>query len=242
MKLIMENWREYQKTDEGIGAFIPGSSERKMNNALKKLEDPKHKSAWAKIRQEIKETGEAYRLLKKSFKTELSDGEQDILMTQVKDLAKGTTLAALLAVPGSSLLLPFVGKHLAPTAFKESLRLTENTAEDKAKDVREYYGIDLWMKGPFGGSDYEAPMVEVESIFVPKEKRGQGIATDVMFELGRWADSNGYVLALDPSSDFGSSVAKLKKFYSQFGFVSNKGRNKDFRTRSAMIRPLRKKK
>ena len=197
MKLIMENWREYQKTDEGIGAFIPGSSERKMNNALKKLEDPKHKSAWAKIRQEIKETGEAYRLLKKAFKTELNDDEQEALMTQ---------------------------------------------AEDKAKDVREYYGIDLWMKGPFGGSDYEAPMVEVESIFVPKEKRGQGIATDVMFELGRWADSNGYVLALDPSSDFGSSVAKLKKFYSQFGFVSNKGRNKDFRTRSAMIRPLRKKK
>ena len=121
MKLLMENWREYQKANEGIGAYIPGSSERKMDIAVKKLEDPKHKSAWEKIRQEIKETGEAYRLLKKSFREKLTDKEQEILMLQLKDLAKGTTLAAILTVPGSSLLLPLLTKYLAPTAFRESL-------------------------------------------------------------------------------------------------------------------------
>ena len=107
---------------------------------------------------------------------------------------------------------------------------------DKAAEIRDHYGIDLWMKGPYGGNKYEPDIVEIESLVVPKEKRGKGIATDVMFELVRWADSNGYILALDPSSDFGSSVLRLRKFYSQFGFSGNKGRKKDYRTRYAMIR------
>ena len=107
---------------------------------------------------------------------------------------------------------------------------------NKAAEIRDYYGIDLWMKGPYGGDQYEPDIVEIESLVVPEEKRGQGIATDVMFELVRWADSNGYILALDPSSDFGSSVSRLRKFYSQFGFSGNKGRKKDYRTRYAMIR------
>jgi len=115
------------------------------------------------------------------------------------------------------------------------------TGEAKAQEIRDHYGISFEMKDPKGGDEYEAPYVEIEVLFIPKEKRGQGIATDVMFDLIRWADSNGYILALDPSSDFGSSVARLRKFYGQFGFVGNKGRNKDFRTRYAMIRQPKKK-
>ena len=109
------------------------------------------------------------------------------------------------------------------------------TGEAKAQEIRDHYGISFEMKDPKGGDEYEAPYVEIEVLFIPKEKRGQGIATDVMFDLIRWADSNGYILALDPSSDFGSSVARLRKFYGQFGFVGNKGRNKDFRTRYATV-------
>jgi len=48
MKLLFENWREYL-TQESLAAYIPGTSERKINKAIaleKALDDPEHKSAW----------------------------------------------------------------------------------------------------------------------------------------------------------------------------------------------------
>ena len=35
---------------------------------------------------------------------------------------------------------------------------------DKAAEIRDYYGIDLWMKGPYGGDQYEPDIVEIESL------------------------------------------------------------------------------
>ena len=86
------------------------------------------------------------------------------------------------------------------------------------------------------GDEYEPHIVPIDSIVVPKEKRGQGIGSQIMERLIDWADENNYILGLDPSSDFGSSVTKLRKFYGRFGFVRNLGRKKDYRTRLAMIR------
>jgi len=125
MKLLFENWREYL-TQESLAAYIPGTSERKINKAIaleKALDDPEHKSAWDKIKEEIKETGEAYALLKKSFKQQLTDDEKETLWTQIKDIVKGTALGAMFAAPGGSLLLPIVLKYagniLKPTAFRD---------------------------------------------------------------------------------------------------------------------------
>ena len=50
------------------------------------------------------------------------------------------------------------------------------------------------------------------------------------------ADAQGIDLALTPSDAFGSSTARLERFYRRFGFVPNKGRNKDFTTRERMLR------
>jgi hypothetical protein len=48
---------------------------------------------------------------------------------------------------------------------------------------------------------------------------------------------NVQVVTLTPSTDYGaSSVSRLKKFYKQFGFVENKGRNKDYEISEAMYR------
>ena len=105
-----------------------------------------------------------------------------------------------------------------------------------AQGLRSRYGVDLWMIGPSYGSEHAPAIVTIESIVVPKENRRQGVGSSVMFDVIRWADKNGYILALSPSSDFGGSVPKLRKFYKQFGFVRNLGRNKDFRTARAMIR------
>lgn len=101
-----------------------------------------------------------------------------------------------------------------------------------ANEVKERYpGITLH----FSGSEYSG-FATLALISVPKEMRGQGIATKVMKEIVDEADANGWNMALTPSADFGSSKARLIKFYSQFGFVPNSGRNKDYTTQETMLR------
>jgi hypothetical protein len=39
------------------------------------------------------------------------------------------------------------------------------------------------------------------------------------------------------ASDFGGNKNRLVGFYKRFGFVENKGKNKDFSTMDLMIRP-----
>ena len=108
---------------------------------------------------------------------------------------------------------------------------TPTSVTDFAREIRQYYGIEFWLRPSTDN------IVKLDSIVVPKAARKRGTGTDAMFDLIRFADKNDLILALTPSKDFGAtSVARLKRFYSQFGFVSNKGRNKDYRTRETMIR------
>lgn len=76
----------------------------------------------------------------------------------------------------------------------------------------------------------------ISRIVVQTEQRNAGIGTAVMQRLADWADSNGKVLALTPSSDFGGSKERLGKFYKRFGFIENKGRSKDFAISESMLR------
>ncbi len=78
--------------------------------------------------------------------------------------------------------------------------------------------------------------IDLSRIVVPKELRGQGIGSTVMQDLIDYADQSGKQVRLSPTSDFGGSPTRLKKFYKEFGFVENRGRNKDFSTRETMIR------
>jgi GNAT superfamily N-acetyltransferase len=84
---------------------------------------------------------------------------------------------------------------------------------------------------------FESPeAIELSRIVVPKEMRNKGIGSQVMEDLIQYADENAKQVRLSPSSDFGGSPTRLKKFYKEFGFVENKGKNKDFSTRETMIR------
>ena len=61
-----------------------------------------------------------------------------------------------------------------------------------------------------------------------------------MNDLIDYADTNGQIIALTPSKDFGGNVNRLIQFYKRFGFKMNKGANKNFEFRDTMLRePLK---
>lgn len=111
------------------------------------------------------------------------------------------------------------------------------------KDIEELQG--RLVEERYGGvetSIYEQPNGDIllGKIDVDDDMQGQGYGTKAMNEIARYADANGLRVLLSPSTDFGaSSVGRLKKFYKRFGFVENKGRNKDFTTKESMIREPR---
>jgi|TARA_B110000503_G_scaffold99410_1_gene148731 predicted GNAT family N-acyltransferase len=73
-------------------------------------------------------------------------------------------------------------------------------------------------------------------IIVPKELRSTGIGTKTMQDIVDRMDREDAIIALTPDTTFGSSKGRLIQFYKSFGFVPNKGRNKDFHFRETMIR------
>lgn len=76
----------------------------------------------------------------------------------------------------------------------------------------------------------------LSQIVVPEAQRNSGVGSEIMGDIARAADSQGARVALSPSSDFGGSAKRLKEFYKRFGFVENKGRNKDFSISETMYR------
>ena len=78
--------------------------------------------------------------------------------------------------------------------------------------------------------------VVVSKIVVDPSRRNSGLGTQVMRDVLDYADANGKTVALTPSSHFGGNTARLKNFYSDMGFVENKGRAKDFSTMESMYR------
>lgn len=78
---------------------------------------------------------------------------------------------------------------------------------------------------------------ELSRIVVPEGERGSGVGTQVMDDMIEMADEQGARISLTPDTTFGgTSVSRLKDFYKRFGFVENKGKNKDFSTRNTMYR------
>jgi hypothetical protein len=115
-------------------------------------------------------------------------------------------------------------------------------ASDQAIDLQrelesEYDGLTLTLSDYLKGDEYYQDIVQLHAIHFPKEMRKQGLGSQVMFDIAVWADKNNKIISLTPSKDFGAtSVSRLRKFYGQFGFKRNLGRNKDYRTSDAMIR------
>ena len=82
--------------------------------------------------------------------------------------------------------------------------------------------------------------IELNLLVVPRDKRKSGIGSRAVEALVKYADSNGKRVYVNPAVDDDfqgtTSRARLVKFYKRFGFVENKGRNKDFTFRGGMYR------
>lgn len=91
-------------------------------------------------------------------------------------------------------------------------------------------GVDLFV---YEGEDY----LTLHQIIVPKEKRRQGVGTEVMNDLISLGNRLGKRILLTPDTTYGgTSVGRLKQFYKRFGFLENKGRHKDYSISDTMYK------
>jgi GNAT superfamily N-acetyltransferase len=82
--------------------------------------------------------------------------------------------------------------------------------------------------------------IKLNMISIDKKFQKQGIGSEVLEDLCKFADDNKKTLILTTGTkddNFGTtSMERLKKFYKRFDFIENKGRNKDFSISGNMYR------
>ena len=72
-------------------------------------------------------------------------------------------------------------------------------------------------------------------LIVIKDKNS-GVGTKIMKEIVQYADNKNLTCVLSPSNEFGGNKKRLIEFYKRFGFVENKGKNKEFGIFETMYR------
>lgn len=116
---------------------------------------------------------------------------------------------------------------------KAEQRTTLNQAETKQQLVTRLQEANPGLKLDLLGSGDRLTLSRIE---LQKEGRQQGAGTKIMADITAWADANGKTIGLTPSGDFGGNKSRLVKFYKRFGFIENKGKNRDFEISEAMFR------
>jgi GNAT superfamily N-acetyltransferase len=96
---------------------------------------------------------------------------------------------------------------------------------------------DKYQQSGVASSISERPSeIVLNKVIVPKESRGSGIGSQFMQELIDYGNQSGKKISLTPSADFGGNKSRLVEFYKRFGFVENKGKNKDYEISEAMYK------
>jgi GNAT superfamily N-acetyltransferase len=118
--------------------------------------------------------------------------------------------------------------------------LTGGQVETWADGVKERLGLKSFHVYISHDTD-----LKLNSLIVAKDQQKSGKGTSAMEELIDFADRHGKRITLSPglpNDQMGTtSRSRLVKFYKRFGFVENKGRNKDFAISDGMYREPRKK-
>lgn len=128
-------------------------------------------------------------------------------------------------------------KSLNDIIIKESQELDSNVRA-WAGHIQQQLGLkqfDVWPTGQ--------RTIRLNLLIVPKDRRNEGLGSQAMNELIKYADLNNLRITLSPGlpdDHHGTtSRSRLVRFYKQFGFVENKGRKKDFSISDGMIREPR---
>lgn len=114
----------------------------------------------------------------------------------------------------------------------------EQTADYSGGEIKDHK--DLMNKWKAQGAKVDVypgrAGLDLSRIVFDKADRSKGKGTAFMNDLTGLADRTGQRVTLTPSSEFGGAVSRLKDFYKRFGFVENKGRNKDLSISAGMYR------
>lgn len=140
------------------------------------------------------------------------------------------TDADLTAMARASLLKSRRAETALEQARYSTMEQERATRDLVARLEQQYPGLKLDLYGRPG-----KPWI-LSRIQVPEAQRNQGVATQVMQAITAAADQAGATVALSPDSSFGASKSRLKDFYQRFGFIENKGRQRDFEISETMYR------
>ena len=76
--------------------------------------------------------------------------------------------------------------------------------------------------------------ISIDLIIAKEQNSGEG--TKLMKDICEYADKSKKIIILSPSDEFGGNKKRLIEFYKRFGFVENKGKDKDFEIFESMYR------
>lgn len=131
-----------------------------------------------------------------------------------------------------------VGKPIDVSKYLIQEGTPQESLHVKAKNIKEKLGLES-----FSVSENDKD-ITLTMIKVPKNIQKKGIGTQAMEELSKIADESGkrIVLTTGQRDDIHGTTSKnrLIKFYKKFGFVENKGKNKDWSIIENMYRQPKK--
>jgi len=124
-------------------------------------------------------------------------------------------------------------------AFKVMNNLDETLSESAnvfGQQLQSKHNLqDIWLSDMDNRNAFE-----LSNIIIGKENQGKGVGSAVMQDIVDYADNHGKIVVLDPAlkdkRHGTTSQSRLRAFYKRFGFIDNKGRNKNYEFRNLMIR------
>lgn len=111
-------------------------------------------------------------------------------------------------------------------SYREYLRENTNLIASIIKNYKEYFSkLNIY--------EFE-DKISIDLIVVKEKNSGYG--SKLMKDICDHADKQKKTIILSPSDEFGGNKKRLIEFYKRFGFVENKGKNKEFLIFESMYR------
>jgi predicted GNAT family acetyltransferase len=129
-------------------------------------------------------------------------------------------------------LLKLAGFNPFQKRGKDGQWVDDNMSEnvnDKLQNEFPNLTIDIYQND-------QRKTLTLSRVIVPENFRDGGLGTKFMKSLIKKADKLAYKIILTPSDDFGGNKNRLIEFYKKFGFILNKGEDRDFSHREDMYR------